>query len=417
MILFCFKSFLVTAGRLNVSEDVGVPEDAYACCDTVDNISEDIASDLLNVSRDVGVPEDADACSDTDVDVFVEVITPSTSQSHRKHRTTSDEDRERVITAYENGYTATMIADMLSINRSTVYSILKKFWKTGEVEAKKRGGIKPKKLTSAAISDIQKWIDEDCSISLKKLGEKILESHGIQVSAATIAREIKKFNYSFKRVKLLPERRNNPNTLGIRKEYALSFNRISQRLPQAAVVFIDEVGFNISMRTSMGRSLVGTAATKVVPQIRTRNVSIVCAMNRGGILHYISKKRAINQGVFAEFVKELNTNMNGHNVGHQPILIMDNVAFHKCTTVRETIVAEGFDVMYLPPYSPFLNPIENLFSKWKNIVRRANPQNETELMTAIEQAASLITAEDCDGYFCNMFHYIERCILGEEIND
>lgn len=92
----------------------------------------------------------------------------------------------------------------------------------------------------------------------------------------------------------------------------------------------------------MRRSLAGTPATKVVPHIRCRNISIVCAMNRGGILHYISKTRAINQVVFVEFIKDLKEKMNGHYVGPEPVLIMDNVAFHKCTAVRETIAAEGF---------------------------------------------------------------------------
>ena len=346
-----------------------------------------------------------------------EVNVPGTSRLNRKHKTTSNEDRERIIAANENGYSTTLIAEMLSINRSTVYSILKKYWKTGEIEAQRRGGVKQKKLTNAAVIHIQSWIDEDCSISLKKLKSKVLERHGIEVSTSTIARAIKGFNYSFKRVKLLPARRNNSNTVAERKEYALSYNRCTQRLPQALIIFIDEVGFNVSMRTMMGRSEVGTAATKVVPQLRSRNISIVCAMNRTGILHYISRNRAINQEVFVDFIRQLKENLNGDNIGHPPLLIMDNVAFHKCTAVREAIIEEGCEVKYLPPYSPFLNPIENLFSKWKTIVKRANPQNEGELMTAIQQGASLITSQDCDGYFCNMYRYIEKCVLGEEITD
>lgn len=183
----------------------------------------------------------------------------------------------------------------------------------------------------------------------------------------------------------------------------MAYNRLVQRLPQAAIIFIDEVGFNMSMMTMMGRSLIGTSATKVVRQLRSRNIYIVCAMNRSGILHYMMRNRAINQQSFIEFIRELKQKLRDQTAEHNPVLIMDNVAFHKCTAVRETILQEGCDVKYLPPYSPFLNPIENLFSKWKKFVNRANPQNEQELMTAIGNGSSLITSVDCDGYFSNMW--------------
>jgi transposase len=73
--------------------------------------------------------------------------------------------------------------------------------------------------------------------------------------------------------------------------------------------------------------------------------------------------------------------------------------------------------MYLPPYFPFLNPIENMFSKWKEHVRRMNPTNEQVLMELIEDGANLISREDTDGYFRNMLSYIPRCLNRKEILD
>ena len=62
---------------------------------------------------------------------------------------------------------------------------------------------------------------------------------------------------------------------------------------------------------------------------------------------------------------------------------MDNVAFHKCYEIRHQIEDDGNEVRYLPPYSPFFNPIENIFSKWKEITKRANANNNAELIEAI----------------------------------
>jgi transposase len=73
--------------------------------------------------------------------------------------------------------------------------------------------------------------------------------------------------------------------------------------------------------------------------------------------------------------------------------------------------------MFLPPYSPFLNPIENMFSKWKESVRRSRPTNETELMQLIESGATMITESDCESYFRHMLGFLGRCINGEEVID
>jgi len=76
-------------------------------------------------------------------------------------------------------------------------------------------------------------------------------------------------------------------------------------------------------------------------------------------------------------------------------LIMDNVRFHKTKSVRLLIENKGYGVMFLPPYSPFLNPIKNMFSKWKDLVRR-KIENEDDLMIAINETSMVITSEDCN---------------------
>ena len=68
--------------------------------------------------------------------------------------------------------------------------------------------------------------------------------------------------------------------------------------------------------------------------------------------------------------------------------------------------------LYLPPYSPFLNSIENLFSQWKNHVKRAKPNNQEELMEAISNGASYVTAEDCEGDA--FIHSIKLSFLGQK---
>jgi transposase len=83
----------------------------------------------------------------------------------------------------------------------------------------------------------------------------------------------------------------------------------------------------------------------------------------------------------------------------QKIVIMDNLKAHKGQRVREMIEARGCEVIFLPPYSPDLNPIEEAFSKIKGILRGAGARTQEVLVEAISEAISMVTAEDARGFF------------------
>jgi transposase len=75
-------------------------------------------------------------------------------------------------------------------------------------------------------------------------------------------------------------------------------------------------------------------------------------------------------------------------------IIMDNVRFHKTELVVNLIRSYGHKAVFLLPYSLFLNPIENLFNQWKNLIKRSEPQNEDQLYEAVHNASEKITPEN-----------------------
>ncbi len=81
------------------------------------------------------------------------------------------------------------------------------------------------------------------------------------------------------------------------------------------------------------------------------------------------------------------------------IVVMDNLSVHKGAWVRELVEERGAEVWYLPPYSPDLNPIEEAFSKAKNLLRRAKARTLEALFEATHHALSAVTAEDARGFF------------------
>jgi transposase len=244
----------------------------------------------------------------------------------------------------------------------------------------------------------------------------VYEKFNIEICKSTAARIIKGFNCSIKSVQRIPIARNDLNTLEVRYQYAQNYIALPTQFSEDQLIFIDEVGFNVSMRCNRGRSLVGSPAVKRLPRLRSRNISVCCAMNKDGILLYQSQDYAFNKLSFKGFLENLILKLRDLNFPCA-MLIMDNVAFHKSLEVREVIELSEFNFMFLPPYSPFLNPIENMFSKWKNMVKRSNPCNEEDLMNSITSSVLTITASDCQGYFRNMSAYIPRCINRQVIED
>jgi len=81
------------------------------------------------------------------------------------------------------------------------------------------------------------------------------------------------------------------------------------------------------------------------------------------------------------------------------LVIMDNLATHKVAGVREAIEAAGARLLYLPPYSPDFNPIENMWSKIKQALRSLAPRTHAELLVAAGLAFDTISTADCLGFF------------------
>ena len=149
-------------------------------------------------------------------------------------------------------------------------------------EEKKRSSANGKKITEETYLLIQSLIDKNATISLNKIKEKILNQLSINISKSTIDRQIKNFNYSLKQVSLIPERRNAISNIDTRQQYAQDFIRYLGQFNESNIFFLDEVGFNVSMRSRFGRSSIGTTPFLTVPNLRSRNISVCCCMSKSG---------------------------------------------------------------------------------------------------------------------------------------
>ena len=89
------------------------------------------------------------------------------------------------------------------------------------------------------------------------------------------------------------------------------------------------------------------------------------------------------------------------SLGAGQVVVLDGLGAHRTQKVRDLVEGRGADLVFLPPYSPDLNPIEEAFSKVKGIVRKANARTRGALNEAIGEALSAITPEDAAGWFAH----------------
>lgn len=148
------------------------------------------------------------------------------------------------------------------------------------------------------------------------------------------------------------------------------------------IIFVDEIGFNVSLRVKKGRAPIDRVTTKVVSNIRTSNISVCAAMTRNGMYYKEIKNRTYSTNFLKIF--KFHIFILNETVKSSCVFIVDNVYFHKSESIGRIMEENSHCIKYLPPYSPSLNLIEEVFSMWKNYVRRKNCNNFDLLIEAIK---------------------------------
>ncbi|KAF7694600.1 hypothetical protein CDIK_2118 [Cucumispora dikerogammari] len=206
----------------------------------------------------------------------------------------SNDDRNRIITKTLERYSVQAISQMYRKNYQTVNSIVKNYLKTGQVLPKKRGGDTRTLLPQHVRNALCEYIDVDCTRTLREMVVWIKKTFDIIVSTTTVNRAVIGFYFTLKRVTNNPERRNCAVTIESRTSYAPAYRLLETENDDKNFVFLDEVGFAVVTRPSRGRSAQGESAYLSVPAARSRNIFVVAAMNKYGIIYHKIQKRAVN---------------------------------------------------------------------------------------------------------------------------
>lgn len=293
------------------------------------------------------------------------------------------------------------ISENLCVDPSTVRRTVNLFDTTGTVEKKVYISNHMRKLSRSDQLHILELVIENPSIYLHELKLE-LQARGTEVDESTICRFLQQSHFSRKKMRMIAIQQCEE----LRARYV---TEISLYEPDM-LVFLDETGSD--RKTAMRKfdySLRGTrcCCTKVLT--RGERVSTIAALSSEGILDVQFVHGSVNGEIFANFVElsVLPHLLPFDGTNPNSIVVMDNASIHYNDRVRRLISSVGALLVFLPPYSPDLNPIEESFSAVKAFLR-ANETIATttkDIENILLKGFASISPEDCYGWYCHSGYY------------
>jgi transposase len=166
-------------------------------------------------------------------------------------------------------------------------------------------------------------------------------------------------------------------------------------LDPGRLVFVDEMGTHTSLAPLYAYAPVGERAFFRIPRNRGRNTTLLSSLHPEGMGPSMAVEGATTKEVFEAYVEHF----LAPELESGQVVVMDNLGAHRPRKVRELIEDKGCELLYLPPYSPDLNPIEEAFSKVKHLLRKIGPRTKEALVEAMGRALGAVSAQDIGGYF------------------
>jgi transposase len=167
-------------------------------------------------------------------------------------------------------------------------------------------------------------------------------------------------------------------------------------LDPSKLVFVDECATHTSLAPLYGYSPKGERLKLSVARNRGKNTTLLASITLEGMGPSLATKK-----VFEAYLEQVLL----PEVHEGQVLIMDKLPAHKPNRMRELIEQRGCELLYLPSYSPDFNPIEEAFSKIKEILRRACARTREALIEALGEALSAISLRDAWGFFEHAGYY------------
>ena len=175
------------------------------------------------------------------------------------------------------------------------------------------------------------------------------------------------------------------------------WRRHQGKLDPSRLVFIDETWAKTNMTRTHGRCLRGARLLAKVPHGRWRTLTFLAALRCDVVTAPCVVDGPINGATFLAYVEQVLV----PTLHPGDIVIMDNLGSHKGAAVRRAIRGAGAKLFFLPPYSPDLNPIEQVFAKLKTLLRKADERTVEATWKRIGELLDAFSPQECANYLVN----------------
>ncbi|CEP10623.1 hypothetical protein [Parasitella parasitica] len=352
----------------------------------------------------------------------------------------------------EDGWTIPKAAALCGIPRSTAYELINEYNASdGTVlpgNNPRKSQNRAKQLFSDHFEFLIKLFDSNPSIVLEEARFKLCEAFpGLEISITALYKHIvEKCALSLKQASKYTAERDAPRKIKLRFDIITQWKAVGVDFKRNCV-FVDEAGFHTQMIRGRAWSKKGDPAKVKVHTQKGVNISIVGCISPFGVVNFskveplkksdvaklekefapFTKKRKastqdadkpekIPKGTTAyhivKFMEAVMDTLDKHDKKGMFILL-DNCRIHHCEFVIEAMKKRGYKPLFLPPYSPFLSPIEECWSKIKKLIRR-NPLDASDALTPrIAEACGQVTTEDCKGWIRHSETFWDRCLNKE----
>lgn len=169
------------------------------------------------------------------------------------------------------------------------------------------------------------------------------------------------------------------------------------------LVFVDESGTHTSMDRLRSRAPKGERAYGKVPRNRGKSTALIASMSLSGMGESMCVRGATDAKAFEVYVEHF----LAPTLKEKQVVVLDGLGAHRPKRIRELIEERGAELVFLPTYSPDLNPIEEAFSKIKNILRKLGARTHEALLKAMAEALSAVTPRDAAGWFDHCGYEVE----------
>jgi transposase len=292
---------------------------------------------------------------------------------------------------YSLTHTIRETAQVFNVSPNTVNLLRKLFIETGDLHPRVSSFDYPHLITPEGEIYLGLLLASEVDLTLEELCDRYEKAYGVRVSIGTMYNTLERLNITRKK-KTFSDPKKNTIENQLKKE--IYDKKIAEIEPENRF-YIDETGTCLNMAPLYGRSFKNERCYDQRPTNQGTRVNSIAILTTDGIKAHYDYTESLTSELFiiylTIFVLPIMT-------GGQT-LILDNHPVHTSNMVKDFFNQHNIQFLYLPPYSPELNPIEEAFSKFKQYIKKQKPRVVDKLLEVIKDAFDTITLSNIKGYF------------------